>query len=111
MLLLATQVRTARLGEYRLHARHRLELPRENRRRPPVHLGVEFRGERAEIARQERVHVLVAHAGKALRHRLGRDRMADRLQRLRHGAAGDDLAVDEHAVAVEDDEIDAAAIP
>ncbi len=88
-------------------AGHRLQLQRVALGRKPVHLGIEARRQgRAALALELGVHVLVAHADKALADDLRRERRADRSQRRGDGVTGDDLAVDENTVAIEDEEIE-----
>ena len=60
----------------------------------------------AELVFDGEARLAVRHAEKADQHLIGCDRIAVSRQDLGVGAAGNDLAVDEHAVAVENNKID-----
>ena len=71
------------------------------------HLRVEIiRQLSAEFGFDDQLCLAVGHAEKAMQHLVFGDRIAVARQRLRMRTAGDDLAVDQHAVAVENDEIE-----
>ncbi len=94
--------------QHRLEAGDGLELALEQFERMALHRRVEiFRQRTAEIRGEGGVHVPVAHAGETLGDALGGHDVAEGGQGVDDGAAGDDLAVDQYAVAIEDDEIDA----
>ena len=85
--------------------RHRLELGGEGHLQPRFQL-------RDEVGRQwpapfgfDLAHTVVGGATeKAREHLLRRDRIAEFSQESRMFAAGDDLAVDQNAITIEDDE-------
>src|ERR1043165_7695098 len=74
-----------------------------------LHLGVEILGERlADLALDDQPRLTVGYSEKARQPLLGGDGIAVTRRRRRMRGARDQLAVDEHAVAIEDDEIEPA---
>ncbi|MGX1286772.1 hypothetical protein AB7M50_005897 [Bradyrhizobium elkanii] len=70
-------------------------------------LGLEGLGQRAaNLALDDPPRLAIGHAEEALQHPIRRNRKAVPRQRFRMRATGNHLAVDQHAVAIENDEIE-----
>jgi hypothetical protein len=71
-----------------------------------LHLRFEIIGQfAAHLGFDREPRLAVGHAEEAVQHLIRCDRIAVARERLRVGAAGDDFAVDQYAVAIEDDEV------
>ena len=85
----------------------RLQIAGIELQRRRIHLALEIVGQTAADLRFDHPPcVLLGYAEEADQHLLRGDRIAVPGQHIRMRATGDHLAVHEHAVAIEDDEID-----
>ena len=87
--------------------RDRLEVIGIETKRLLLDLRLEVVGEfSSHLGFDDLPRLAVGYAEEALQHLFGRDRIAVARQQRSMRKAGDDLAVDKHAVAIENDEID-----